>query len=300
MVGGRRASAASSASTDARISSVAASGLLIQRSYINLYRQPMLVIARLLQVAATGIIFTFFFTPVGIDYIDIQARIGLIQEVTAVLFVGLLNCIAVFPEERRVFYRENADGLYGPFPFLFSYMMGELPPAIVASFIFVGIMWGFSGLTLSVTIFFEAVYVIFCYVFVGESVGQIFCVLVEHVGVSVAMTSALMSIVVMTAGFMAVGFPVAIQYINYINPLSYGTAILAVNDLDGLQLSCTPDLQLPNGQCIVATGNDVLDQYSMYPSEKNTYMWRIAVVVVAFRIAVYILLRARLFLRRFS
>jgi hypothetical protein len=31
-------------------------------------------------------------------------------QTTALVFIGMLNCIAVFPAERNVFYREYLDG----------------------------------------------------------------------------------------------------------------------------------------------------------------------------------------------
>jgi len=283
-----------------RIFPLHAAALLVRRSYLNLYRQPLLVMARLMQVAASGVIFTIFFTPLGDDYIAIQSRIGLYQQVTSLLFVGLLNCVAVFPDERRVFYREYADGLYGPFAFLFSYMVGEVPTELLAAAVFAGVMWGFSGLRLTAVTYFTATYVLFCYVNVGESVGQIFCILVEHVGVSVAITSAIMSIVTMTAGFMAIDLPRVIEVINYANPLKYGTAAIAVQDLDGRPLTCDAAQQLPDGSCIVPDGNAVLEQYYMSPDDIAYYLWALAVCVAAFRLVAYVLLRLRLLLLRYS
>jgi hypothetical protein len=120
------------------------------------------------------------------------------------------------------------------------------------------------------------------------------------VGVSVALTSALMSIITMTAGFMAVGFPLAVEYINYANPLRYGTTILAVNDLEGLTLTCEPAQQLPNGACLVPDGDTILAQYNMKPADKEQFLWVLAILVIALRVLVYVLLRVRLFLRRLS
>lgn len=42
---------------------------------------------------------------------------GMLQQFTALYFVGMLNNVAVYPSERAVFYREFDDGIYGVLPF---------------------------------------------------------------------------------------------------------------------------------------------------------------------------------------
>lgn len=55
--------------------------ILIQRGLINFKRQPLLVVARLMQVVGLGIILALFFAPLGNDYYSVQNRLGFVQEI---------------------------------------------------------------------------------------------------------------------------------------------------------------------------------------------------------------------------
>jgi hypothetical protein len=85
-------------------------GVLFRRSWINFYRQPLLVSARVGQVLAFAIILMLYYTRLGRDQDSVQNRLGLVQEFTAVLFIGMLNCIAVFVVRRRQQSAHAHDG----------------------------------------------------------------------------------------------------------------------------------------------------------------------------------------------
>lgn len=55
--------------------------ILVQRGLINFKRQPLLVVARLMQVVGLGIILTLYFAPLGNDYYSVQNRLGFVQEI---------------------------------------------------------------------------------------------------------------------------------------------------------------------------------------------------------------------------
>lgn len=126
--------------------------LLVRRAFTNVVRSSSMTTARLTQVGISisglylkfyqvtgfGFVLMLFYTRLGYDFFSIQNRIGLLYEaITPLLFVGMLNCIAVcmfnvvvsvaltvtiVPTERNVFYRERADGAYSSWAFLASYM----------------------------------------------------------------------------------------------------------------------------------------------------------------------------------
>lgn len=63
---------------------------LLKRSYLNFRRSPNLVLTRIMQVSSFGIILALFYSRLGNDYISVQNRVGYIQEITPLLFVGML------------------------------------------------------------------------------------------------------------------------------------------------------------------------------------------------------------------
>jgi len=69
--------------------------VLLKRSYLNFKRSPNLVLTRIMQVSSFGIILALFYSRLGNDYVAIQNRVGYIQEITPLVFVGMLVCIPI-------------------------------------------------------------------------------------------------------------------------------------------------------------------------------------------------------------
>lgn len=72
--------------------------VLLRRSYLNFRRSPNLVLTRLMQVSSFGIILALFYSRLGNDYVAVQNRVGYIQEITPLVFVGMLVRLATFAD----------------------------------------------------------------------------------------------------------------------------------------------------------------------------------------------------------
>jgi ABC-type multidrug transport system ATPase subunit len=68
--------------------------ILVQRSSINFWRERNAAIARIMQVVGYGMVMALFFAPLRTDYYSIQTRLGFIQEVSPLYFVGVLQNVA--------------------------------------------------------------------------------------------------------------------------------------------------------------------------------------------------------------
>jgi len=145
--------------------------ILVQRAFINFRRQPPLLIARIMQVLGLAIILTLFFAPLKNDYFAVQNRLGFIQEFCAFYFVGMLQNVAVYPNEKDVFYRENDDGTYGVEAFFAQYLTLEVPFEIVTCFFFAILVDLGAGLPRTTQMFFVCFFNCFCIVSCGESLG---------------------------------------------------------------------------------------------------------------------------------
>ncbi len=128
--------------------------VLLQRSFKNIRRNRDIVLARVMQVAAYTIILTLFYARLQTDFTSIQNRFGLIQELTPLYFIGMLNCLAVYPAERDVAYQEFEEGIYPIGAFFLSYSVLELPLEIVACFFFSAMALFVIGLQSSVANYF--------------------------------------------------------------------------------------------------------------------------------------------------
>jgi hypothetical protein len=151
--------------------------ILVQRAFINFRRQPPLLMARIMQVSSLAVILVLFFAPLKHDYASIQNRLGFIQEFCPFIFVGMLQNVAVYPNEKDVFYRENDDGVYGVEAFLAQYITLELPFEVVTSFIFAVLTDLAAGLPRNTQMFFACFVNCFCIVSAGESMGIMVCII---------------------------------------------------------------------------------------------------------------------------
>ena len=95
--------------------------VLTYRSFLNSKRQPHIIIARIMQVVFLGVIICLYYARQGYTQISVQNRLGILQQSLSVLFIGLLNCVAVFPAERNLLFFEYADGTYSVEPFMVAY-----------------------------------------------------------------------------------------------------------------------------------------------------------------------------------
>ena len=108
--------------------------VLFSRSILNTRRQPILVFSRIMQVVSLGVIQALFYARQGNGQVSVQNKIGVIQQTLAIFFVGyfitimfsLLNCVAVFPAEKNILFRERADGIYSVDSYFLAYCLIEV------------------------------------------------------------------------------------------------------------------------------------------------------------------------------
>ena len=167
--------------------------ILTHRSALNLIRQPNLVIARLMQVTGLGIVLALFFAPLKHDYYSIQTRLGFVNQILPLYFVGLLQNAALYPFERDVFYREHDDGAYSVEAFMAAYLTTEVPFEVFTSGLFSLLGVFACGLEKTPKMFFVMMFNAFCITSCGESIGIMFNTLFQHTGFAINVTSTILS-----------------------------------------------------------------------------------------------------------
>ncbi|KAJ5434524.1 ABC-2 type transporter [Penicillium cf. griseofulvum] len=260
--------------------------LVLHRSVVNFWRQPPLVMARSMQIPGIAIIMALFFAPLKNDYAAVQSRMGFIQEFAALYFVGMLQNIAIYPGERDVFYREEADNCYTASTFILSYTAIEVPFEIISSLIFGALAAFADNLQRTVTMFLISAFNCFCIISCGESVGIMFCTLFSHVGFAVNVTSILLSISTILGGVMSLNVNNVLQALNHLSPIKYAIANLAPYSMHGQVFHCSDAQRLANGSCPVDSGEQVLELYNL---DKNGPMnvMALGVCTVIYRLVAY-------------
>ncbi|EGE80497.2 ATPase [Blastomyces dermatitidis ATCC 18188] len=264
--------------------------LVLRRSLINLRRQPPLIVARTMQVVGMAIIILLFFAPLQNNYEAVQSRMGILQQFAAMYFVGMLQNIAIYPNERDVFYREQEDNCYSIEAFIVQYTILEVPFEILSSLVFGAFMAFAVGMQRTVKMFLIAAFNCFCIVNCGESLGIMFCTLFSHAGFSVNITSILLSIANILGGVMSLNIPVVIQALNNLSPIKYAVANLAGYSVAGHQFTCSDSQRLPNGHCPIETGEQALRLYNLDKNPEMNLM-ALGVCTIIYRLVAYGLLR---------
>lgn len=267
--------------------------LLVRRAMLNFWRQPPMMVARIMQVVGLGIILALFFAPLKNDYYSVQNRVGFLQEIPSIYFVGMLQNVAVYPLERDVFSREHDDGAYSVEAFFMQYTTIEVPFEAVTSLIFAVLAVFAVGLPRTVELFFVMAFNCFCIVSCGESLGIMFNTLFEHTGFAVNITSVFLSVAQIMAGIMSIDMPVFLRDMNYLSPIKYVVANLAPYSLKGVPFSCTQGQRLADGRCPIETGEDVLSLYRLEAGSPALNVLWLGVCTVVYRALAYALLKAR-------
>ena len=102
--------------------------------------------------------------------------------------------MAVYLDEKAVFYREHDDNAYSVEAFFLQYTLAEIPFEICTCLVFAVLMDLAVGLHGTASLFFIVALNAFCVVNCGESLGIIFNTLFDHTGFAVNVTSVVLSI----------------------------------------------------------------------------------------------------------
>ncbi|RSL68705.1 hypothetical protein CEP54_002653 [Fusarium duplospermum] len=231
--------------------------LLVRRATTNTCRQPRLVLARIMQSSGVAIIFTLFFAHLGHDYLSIQTRLGLFQQLGGFYIIGMLTNVAIYPSERDVAYRESSDGAYSLDSFLASYTIVELPFEIINA-LFFGILAVFAiGLPGTAATYFVASLACFSGLSCGESLGIMFNTLFSHTGFAINLMGVILALANSMAGILSLEMPSLFEYLNYLSPIRYQVRGVAYYSMRGLSFDCNFD----NDTCPITTGEEALKLY---------------------------------------
>jgi hypothetical protein len=89
---------------------------------------------------------------------------------------------------------------------------------------------------------------------------------------------------------MSINIPSFLRALNHLSPLSYAVRNMAPYSLRGITFTCSPSQQLPDGQCAVSTGEQVLELYNLNTNPGLNIM-ALGVCAVVYRLVAYVLLK---------
>lgn len=239
---------------------------IAKRQSINNYRAVDIMFARAFQVILLAIVHTLFFAPLRNGRDGIDNRLGLVQEVLNLYFVGLINNISIYPTERDIFYQEYRDGIYGVFEFHSSYFINEVPVEVVSCLFLAAMLVFVCGLPRNPGMFFSMFLSSFVCVNTGDSLGITVNSLFNHLGLASNLLACVCTLAVFMGGTMSLELPMFVQIWNFLNPLKYAVGICVKLGFQGQKFDCTNakgENFTAQSECSLRTGEDVLNKYHM-------------------------------------
>ncbi|CDK29990.1 unnamed protein product [Kuraishia capsulata CBS 1993] len=277
-----------------RAATLTAFKTLCRRQFLCVCRDMNLFMARIAQVTGMGVILALFFAPMKHNYNSIQNRIGILQQISSLYFVGVLNNVSVYPMERNFFYEEYEDNVVGSVSFFLAYLTCELPFEIFTALVFSVFVDMVVGLPRNPETFFALAYGALMTVNTGESLGIIFNTLVDHAGFALNVISLLASLATMMSGLMSLNMGAFLRGVNWVSPLCYvvkiSTNLVFTSDV---HFTCDNTTANADGTCTFSNGEDVLHSYGFH-ANVPLMCGLLAVVTVSYRLIAYGVLRIRL------
>ena len=204
--------------------------------------------------------------------------------------------------------QEYADRAYSVNSFFFVYLILEIPFEIISGLLFSLLLFAVN-LQRTVSMYFLTALVSFCIVSCGESLGIVFnTLIIDSTGFALNITSSFISIAVITAGecllvsfqvsnlkspslgILSLDMPAFFRGVNYVSPEKYAAAALTIKTFTNFEFTCTDALRLPDGNCPIQTGQQVLDLFNYHTSLASNIAALVG-VTVAYRLIAYAVLR---------
>ncbi|CAK5265002.1 unnamed protein product, partial [Mycena citricolor] len=269
--------------------------VVAERMFKNLWRQKEAFWGRITQTPLAGLLLLMFYERLSFGPTGGQDRIGVnLQSTSALPFIGLINGIAIFPQDRQLFMHEyRSPAAYSVTTLILSYSLIEIPAQIIASLFYAIFMNVAVGMQTSARIYFEYALTIWTLQSLGESIALIFASFFDAMGIAVSLVSTTLSMVTQFSGILSLAVPFWLQVIAWGTPLKSSQRVQFINECEGLQFRCSP-ADITQGICTAVSGEQLLELYAF--SDRNTAkLMGIAVAVaIAWRVLAWLALRARM------
>ncbi|CAO0792155.1 unnamed protein product [Mucor circinelloides] len=213
--------------------------ILSDRTFKNLYRNPMLMFAHYGIAVVLALVCGGLFYQVSNTIAGFQNRMGLFFFYEALLGFMCLTSLQVFSTERILFIRERANGYYSPGTYFFAKILFDIIPLRVVPPLMMGLIsYYMVGLVEGVDEFLKFLLVLVLFNLTAAAL----CLAIGVVFKNVSMAN-LLSVLVMLFSMLFAGLLLnkdsmspAFAWLKYLSFFNYGLEALLVNEMLYLQL----------------------------------------------------------------
>lgn len=173
------------------------------------------------------------------DFREVQDRLGLFFFIS--VFWGVLpsvNAVFAFPQERAIFMKERASGMYTLSSYFMSRIIGDLPVELILPTVFLIIIYWMTGFKPEFIAFVQTLLVLLGYVLVSQGLGLALGAIIMDAKQASTIVTVTMLAFVLTGGYYVHKMPSCIAWIKYISSTYYNYKLLInVQYGDGKKIS---------------------------------------------------------------
>lgn len=173
------------------------------------------------------------------DYGNIQDRLGLLFFIA--IFWGVFpsfNSVFAFPQERAIFVKERASGMYTLSSYFMARIVGDLPMELLLPTIFLIVTYWMGGLKPDLWAFLLTLLVMLGYVMVSQGLGLALGAAIMDAKQASTVAAVTMLAFVLTGGYYVHKVPSCMAWIKYISTTFYCYRLLTrIQYGDGKKIS---------------------------------------------------------------
>ncbi|KAF4629027.1 hypothetical protein G7Y89_g9123 [Cudoniella acicularis] len=223
----------------ARIGYLSQFMILSQRTWKNLYRNPMLMLTHYAIAILLAVLSGFLFYGLTDDIAGFQNRLGLFFFVLALFGFSTLSSLTVFATERLLFVRERANGYYSPITYFVAKVLFDIVPLrIIPPIIMGSIIYPMTGLRAEAPFFLKFILVLVLFNLAAAGICLFIGIVCKDSGVANLIGSLVMLFSLLFAGLLLNhdAIPKSALWLQAISIFHYGFEALIVNEVTFLTL----------------------------------------------------------------
>ncbi|KAL4784572.1 hypothetical protein BJX76DRAFT_326959 [Aspergillus varians] len=238
--------------------------ILSQRTWKNLYRNPMLMLTHYAIAILLAVLCGFLFYGLTDDIKGFQNRLGLFFFVLALFGFSTLTSLTVFSTERLLFVRERANGYYHPVTYYAAKVVFDIVPLRLIPPIIMGvIVYPMTGLIPAWGVFFKFILVLVLFNLAAATICLFIGIVFRDGGVANLIGSLVMLFSLLFAGLLLNhdAIPPSALWLQSLSIFHYGFEALIVNEVTFLTLidhKYGLDIEVPGASILSAFGFDTL------------------------------------------
>jgi ABC-type multidrug transport system ATPase subunit/ABC-type multidrug transport system permease subunit len=236
--------------------------ILSQRTWRNLYRNPMLMLTHYAIAILLAVLSGFLFYGLTDDIPGFQNRLGLFFFVLALFGFSTLSSLTVFATERLLFMRERANGYYSPITyFLAKVLFDIIPLRIIPPVIMGSILYPMTGLIPDGPHFFKFILILVLFNLAAAGICLFIGIVCKDNGVASLIGSLVMLFSLLFAGLLLNhnAIPKSALWLQALSIFHYGFEALIINEVTFLTLVDKKyglDISVPGATILTSFGFD--------------------------------------------